>query len=982
MTASNAPRRVRSAFALALICVVSLVAGAHRAHAGSTKRDAPAERGWWVFQQRAYPLHHIPEGAQTRALRQTREARAARSSATGSTAAVDSDRWINIGPAPILGARAWSGRVRSIAVDPGDNSHWLIGAVQGGVWETRDSGTTWIPRTDDQASLAIGAIALAPSDARIIYVGTGEPLWSNASYAGQGVLKSTDAGATWELLATATFAGTSFSDLAVHPTEPRIVVGTTTRGAAGRFATIFPPESAAASPRGVFKSVDGGVTWSQRLNGDATNVEVDPANFSRQYAGIGETIGSPRNGVYRSTDAGDTWLLVDGPWSTTPGRVGRIELALAPAQPNVLYVSIQDTLDGVGNLLGLYRTANAWAATPVWIQIPTGATDDGSGKYGYCGWGGYVKGQCFYDHTILVDPTNPNILYAGGVPLWRFDGTTWTEISKTADAQRGIHVDQQALAWAGNRLIVGNDGGVWSTTDDGGTWSDHNTNLAITQFYKGALHPTNPNFALAGSQDNGYEKWTGADAWSLVGIGGDGMDMAVSSSQPATRWAIVDYSLTIFQAVVGRSGRVTLFSAGSGIDLTNAAFVSRIERCPANEDVFIAGTDNLWKSTDFFSAPLAPGPHWSANGPEMGDCASASAELTGDFGTSAGCITALAFAASDTTCSTYAFATGDGRLRRTRDGGSTWDDLDASNAVPDRFVTDLAFAPTDANILYTTLSGFDEGTPGHPGHVFKTTNALAAAPAWSDVSPPADQPQNAIAVDPVDPQLVYVGADTGVWKSSNGAGTWVHMGPESGMPNVAVFDVQIHPTVRRPFAFTYGRGAFVIACRSDAECGDQDAGNGAETCNLATGRCQAGIAPPTASPTVTPSPTPAPTGTPTASATVTTTATPSVIPTSTPTGSPTVTVHPTASATPSPTPVPPQTRTVTHTAAPTRAHSNDGDGCSMTPGPRADAAAGVVWFWLAPLLWRAGVTRFLRKRDHVRGARPVDREGGDRERID
>jgi len=181
---------------------------------------------------------------------------------------------------------------------------------------------------------------------------------------------------------------------------------------------------------------------------------------------------------------------------------------------------------------------------------------------------------------------------------------------------------------------------------------------------------------------------------------------------------------------------------------------------------------------------------------------------------------------------------------------------------------------------------------------------------------------------------------------------------------------QIHPTVRRAFAFTHGRGAFVIACRSGVECDDQDTGNGAETCDVESGRCQTGIAPPTASPTAT------------ASAPVAITATPSVIPTSTPTGSPTVTARPTASATRSPTPVPPQTRTVTPTAAPTRAHSNDGDGCSMTPGPRADAAAGVVWFWLAPLLWRAGVTRFLRKRDHVRGARPVDREGGDRERID
>ena len=464
-----------------------------------------------------------------------------------------------------------------------------------------------------------------------------------------------------------------------------------------------------------------------------------------------------------------------------------------------------------------------------------------------------VKAQCDYDHALLVDPSHPDILYAAGVPLWKFDGTTWTEISRTGDALHGIHVDQQAMAWAGNRLIVANDGGLWSSTDDGGTWTDHNTPLAITQFYKGALHPTNPNFAVAGSQDNGFEQWTGADAWHTV-FNGDGVDCAISASQPAIHWALAAQHLVISQTAVGSGGRIALIPAGNGIDLTGAAFGSRIEKCPANSDVFIAGTDNLWRSTDFFSAPLLPGPTWSANGPEMGACVGTSLDEGHAAPDAAGCITALAFAASDATCSTYAFATGDGRLRRTTDAGTTWSDLDATNAVPDRFVTDLAFAPADASILYVTLSGFDEGTPGQPGHVFKTTSALAAAPAWFNVSPPVNQPQNTIAVDPVDPQVVYVGADIGVWKSTDGAGTWTHMGPESGMPNVAVFDVEIHPTARRPFAFTYGRGAFTLACRSDAECDDQNASNGVETCDLVSGRCLAGIAPPTASPTVTPSP--------------------------------------------------------------------------------------------------------------------------------
>src|SRR5207249_3083084 len=125
------------------------------------------------------------------------------------------------------------------------------------------------------------------------------------------------------------------------------------------------------------------------------------------------------------------------------------------------------------------------------------------------------------------DPSRPDILYAAGVQLWKLDGTTWMEISRPLAAPQGIHVDQQTLAWAGNRLIVGNDGGLWSTTDDGETWTDHNTDLAISQFYKGALHPLNPNFAVAGRQDNGFESWTGTDAWRQFD-GFDGFDVAIS----------------------------------------------------------------------------------------------------------------------------------------------------------------------------------------------------------------------------------------------------------------------------------------------------------------------------------------------------------------------------------------------------------------------------------------------------------------------
>jgi hypothetical protein len=241
-------------------------------------------------------------------------------------------------------------------------------------------------------------------------------------------------------------------------------------------------------------------------------------------------------------------------------------------------------------------------------------------------------------------------------------------------------------------------------------------------------------------------------------------------------------------------GGASFIGADSGIDHSFAPFIARFEKCPADDDVFIAGTTRLWKSTNFFSASS---PTWSPNSPSING------------------ITGLAFAASDPNCLTYAFALRPGPgafrgVRLTSNGGSTYVDIDAGHAVPNRAVTDLAFDPTNANVLYVTLSGFDEGTPGQPGHVFKTTNALAASPTWVNVSPPVNIPHNTIVLDPSDPTIVYVGTDLGVWTSTNGGGTWTHMGPETGMPNVAVFELQVNDTTNRLVAFTHGRGAFAL----------------------------------------------------------------------------------------------------------------------------------------------------------------------------
>ena len=259
----------------------------------------------------------------------------------------------------------------ALAVDPWAAGHWLLGAAQGGIWETIDGGLNWLPRSDEQASLAMGAIQFAPNNPKIVYAGTGEGNFSRDSYAGMGLLKSINGGTSWFLVAGTPFAETAFSEIKVHSTNPNILVVATARGVMGKVAagTNIPP---AAPSRGIFVSHDGGSNWVHRLFGEATDVEIDSANFDHQYAALGEILGAATNGVYRSMNGGTNWTRINGPWASVGATsLGRIRLAIAPNVPDRLYVSVAARRQD-GDLIGIWRTDNAWAASPGWTKISIG----------------------------------------------------------------------------------------------------------------------------------------------------------------------------------------------------------------------------------------------------------------------------------------------------------------------------------------------------------------------------------------------------------------------------------------------------------------------------------------------------------------------------------------------------------------------------------------------------------------------------------
>ena len=718
--------------------------------------------------------------------------------------------WVNIGPASIVftnrdgSTNYYSGRVSAVAVDPSNSSHFLLGAALGGVWESTNSGATWSPRTDDQPSMATGAITFAPSNPSIVFVGTGEANFRGDDYAGAGILVSADGGTTWSLR-NGFSTNTSVSNIQIDSTTTNNVAFATTRGGAGVCDAANGSNSVTGAPQtGVYVSSDGGQTVNLMLEGEATDLKANPSNFAQQYAGLGEIYGALENGVYRTTDNWAHNTEIAGPWTVSPAtNRGRVCIAISPSNPNTVYVGVATSRTNyTAALQGIWRSDNAWAVSPTWtsLPLPNGINTPDNTNTPYQG----IFPRFWYMFQLLADSTDSNTLYMACTTYLRYTDTNkvWTNISAQLNSPPGPHIDEHCMAWAGtdgngsNRLLVGNDGGVWLGTDTGTppfAWVNLNTNLAISEIYKGAVSQKEDEFlALAGTQDDGNVLWNGQLQWlrrDLV----DGGDCAISAAKPDQDWvtsAALDSSCS--RTETGGNGESV--DSGFGFELPfYKEFFTHFEKSPNDDNIFIRGSDFLYRCNDMFSDAK---PKWQKNGPKMVDVHGNPVPLS-----------AMAFAPSDGTSSTYAYGTEDGQLRITPNGGAGWNDIDAFNVVPARYISGLAFSPFDTNVLIVTLSGFNADTPGHPGHVFVTSNAFAANPAWTDISPPVDEPMNCLIIDPRHLNTIYVGSDAGIWVTVNGGAGWAHHGPAIGMPNVPVYDLRMN-SAGTLTAFTHGRSAF------------------------------------------------------------------------------------------------------------------------------------------------------------------------------
>ncbi len=828
------------------------------------RQDSVSEirkRDEWFYKQRSSANGHIPAGARARALQHMQRMMLAEGKLVqrpdGSYAEVApqfraaplvpvTSTWNPIGPTPTTGGiySPVTGRITTIAVDPSDatGNTVLLGGAQGGIWRTTDGGTTWAVVGDQNASLALGSIAFAPSACSplpgtcTVYAGTGEQASIGFDiYYGAGVLKSTDHGQAWTQTCTIpsatcpfigpydnstpfgffTLGGTRISYVAVNPSNPSMVLAAA-QTQFGHGAT-----------EGVYCSADGGATWNivSSASGEMATF-VGFASSTVAFAALGNPFNNATmNGVYKSTNASSCSLTFSALSGGLPASsaMGRIDIGISPlfASDSTLYASIADVSTQSSTNLGVFVSTDGGTS---WTK--TTAPD-------------ICQQQCWYDNVIKVDPNGRNFAFFGGssvadptgtqpgyVIRTTNGGTSWsTVIPNLLPGSAGLpHVDNHAIAFVklstGVRMYLGNDGGIWRTDDAESTtlpltWMNLNDSLlTLTQFYPAlSIHPSSQGIAFAGAQDNGsqiYDQAVNGTAWTDNNTCGDGTGTAIDNVIPSTVFVACNGDNV---AVSVTNGVASSYApAGNGINLAdNANFVPPMVTDPGAANTAYLGTTKVYQTVN-------AGTNWTA--------------LSGDLvnGARFDSLTALGVAPMSSASSVVYAGADTGQVfvaTNVTAGTGTFNAVAGQTGLPSRQVSAIVVDPADptGKTAYAAFSGFSfvqGSTNDAKGHLFKTSDG---GTTWTDVSctvancssPAAtdlpNTPVNDVVIDPDIAGTLYVGTDIGVFQgtcttTAPATCTWTTL--SIGLPRVAVLSLKLHRASRTLRAATHGRGAWDI----------------------------------------------------------------------------------------------------------------------------------------------------------------------------
>ncbi|MBI1891598.1 MAG: hypothetical protein HYS18_13180 [Burkholderiales bacterium] len=661
-----------------------------------------------------------------------------------------------------LGPGNIGGRVNAIVIHPTDTNKIWAAAVLGGIWYSANAGASWSPVNDFLPNLAVKTLVIDPLDPNVMYAGTGDALGVNISpdvQRGAGVYKSTDGGVTWTRLAS---------------TDPTV---NSSWYYVNRLA-IHPTQTniiVAATESGAMRSTDGGTTWTSVSTARSKDVQFDPNNGAKVIRGRRDGM------VSYSTDAGATWQIA----TVTSNTSARIEIAYAKSTPDLVYASV-DVNNG-----SIYKSVDGGVS---WTFVSNPA---------------HLSTQGWYANTIVVSPVDANQIIIGGLDLYSSTngGASFTKISTWYYSPTSPHADHHALTLdpgfngASNRkLYNGNDGGIYRANDinavnasySNNGWTMLNNGLAITQFYSGAGY-TGGNI-IGGTQDNGSLKYAGSGTNWTAFFGGDGGFSAIDTSNSNYLYGEYVY-LTIHRATNGSSGSyickgitdaiVAYCENSSSTQSSKANFIAPFILDPNNNNRMLAGGASLWVSDNV----KATTPTWRI--------------LKSSIGTSTSYyISAIAVASGNSDIIWVGH--NNGSVYKTTNGTQTTPNWTlVSNPLPGRFVTRILIDKSNSNLVYATFGGYTSG------NVWRTTDG---GTSWTNISTGLPQaPIRAIARHPNNANWLYVGSEVGVFTSENGGTSWLTT--NDGPANVAV-DELFWLDSSTLVAATFGRGMFKATINS------------------------------------------------------------------------------------------------------------------------------------------------------------------------
>jgi photosystem II stability/assembly factor-like uncharacterized protein len=688
-----------------------------------------------------------------------------------------------------IGPALTSGRVADIAVHPNDKRIWYVGAAAGGVWKTTNAGISFTPVFVGEGSFSIGAVTIDPRNPNVVWVGTGENNVQRVVAYGDGVYKSLDGGKSWTNMGLK--ESEHISRILVDPRNSDIV-----------YVAAQGPLFKKGGERGVYKTIDGGKTWTRVLAADdwtgANDIQMDPRNpdvlvattWQRNRRVFAFIAGGPGSAVYRSTDGGRTWNKSQSGFPSE--ELGRIGLSWSLADPNIVY-AVADAANGKG---GFFRSRDGGAS---WERMS--GTQSGGNYY----------------NEIIADPKHPDRVYLVDTNLQVSEdgGRTFHRVGEVYK-----HVDNHSV-WidpdATDHLIVGCDGGVYETYDRGRTWR-FMANLPITQYYRVTTDESKPFYRVyGGAQDNfsvGGPSRTRTNngirnADWFITSGGDGFGSVVDPTDPNTVYAESQFGgLSRFNLKTGEVVGIQPFDETNGEALRwgwdTPLFIS-----PHSHTRIYFAANRLYRSDD-------RGDSWRAVSPDLtrqidrnrlrvmdrvwGVDAVGKNVSTTLFGT------IITIAESPLKEGLLFAGTDDGRLSISEDGGAHWRSTDHFPGVPDTTVIQRVLpSVNDANTVYAVFQNYQSGD--FKPYVMKSTDL---GRSWTSITGdlPARGSTWTIAEDHVDRNLLFVGTEFGLFFTRDGGKRWVQL--KGGMPTIQVRDLAIQRRENDLVVATFGRGFYVL----------------------------------------------------------------------------------------------------------------------------------------------------------------------------